>query len=199
MKKFISRKAAAACLVAGMMGASSANALYINVVPVNSTVGIGGSVQVDVHVGDLTDQSAPSLGAYDLNVLFDAALLQYTNIVWGDQLDQAQLGSMTLLDDSAAASGQLNVFEVSYDDIAVLDSQQSGDFVLFSLFFTAAAAGESAIEVDVLALGDAQGNALSADQVTGASVTAVPVPAALPLLMSGLLLLAGRVRKMVRR
>lgn len=195
MKKRISSSVAAACLMAGMLGAGSANAVYISVVPVVSTVGTGDEVQVDFVVGDLTDNTAPSLGAYDLDVVFDGGLLQFTGISWGNQLDQSQLGSLALLDDSAAAGGQLNVFEVSYDDIAILDAQQSASFTLFSLMFTALASGESQIDVDVLSLGDAEGNVLTADQVSGASVTVVPVPAALPLMISGLALLAGRVRR----
>jgi hypothetical protein len=197
MKKIISKGLAVVCLAAGMLGAASANALYVQAVPVDSTVSVGGGVQVDIVIGDLTDNTAPSLGAYDLDVVFDASILQYTNIIWGDQLDQDQLGSLRLLDDSAVQDGLLNVFEVSYDDIATLDSQQSGEFVLFSLLFTALDAGESLFNIDVLALGDAQGNALTADQVSGASVTAVPLPAALPLLMSGLALVAGRIRRRV--
>lgn len=197
MKKFILKSVAATCLVTGMLGAVSANAAYVNVVPVTSIVDAGSNVQVDFVVGDLTDNTAPSLGAYDLNVVFDAALLQYTGISWGNQLDLLQLGSLAMVDDSAAAGGQLNVFEVSYDEIATLDAQQSGSFTLFSLFFTALAVGESQIDVDVLSLGDAEGNALAADQVSGAGVTVVPVPAALPLLVSGLALLAGRVRRRV--
>lgn len=195
MKKIISKSVAAACLVTGMLGAGSANAVYINVVPLTSTVGAGGNVQVDFIVGDLTDNTAPSLGAYDLDVVFDAALLQYSGISWGNQLDQLQLGSLALLDDSAASGGHLNVFEVSYDDIATLDAQQSGSFTLFSLFFNALAVGESQIDVDVLSLGDAEGNALTADQVSGAGVAVVPVPAALPLLISGLVLVGARIRR----
>jgi len=192
------RIAIAGLMVASLLGAGSASAVYIEAVPAAAVVGVGGTVQVDIYIGDLTDFTAPSLGAYDLNVLFDTALLHYTGVSWGNQLDQSQSGSLALADSGAAASGLLNFFEVSYDDIATLNAQQSGGFTLFSVFFTALAVGESEVNIDVLSLGDAEGNALTADQVSGASVTAVPIPAALPLLMSGLLLLAGRIRKSIR-
>lgn len=195
MKNLISKSLAGVCLAAAVLGATSANALYVQAVPVDSTVGVGGSVQVDIVIGDLTDNAAPSLGAYDLDVVFDASILQYTDIVWGNELDQDQLGSLKLLDDGAVQNGLLNVFEVSYDDIATLDSQQSGDFVLFSLLFTALGVGESQVAAGVASLSDAEGNEILADEVSGTIITAVPVPAALPLLMSGLALVAGRIRR----
>jgi len=146
MKKSFSKYVAVAALTtAGILGAGSASALYIDAAPVASTVGIGGAVQVDINIGDLTDFTAPSLGAYDLNVLFDAAKLQYTGVSWGNQLDQSHSGSLALEDNSSAASGLLNFFEVSYDDIATLNTQQTGSFTLVSLFFTALTAGESQV------------------------------------------------------
>jgi len=200
MKKSISKCIAVAGLMAAsLLGADGASAISIDATPVATTVGIGGTVQVDITIDDLTDFTAPSLGAYDLNVLFDAAKLQYTGVSWGTQLDQTHTGSLALEDSSSAGSGLLNFFEVSYDDIATLNSQQSGSFKLVSLFFTALTAGESQVGLNVLSLGDAAGNALTADHVNGASVTAVPVPAALPLLMSGLLMLGGRIRRSARR
>lgn len=202
MKQFIAKCIAKYIAVAGLMatgllGAGSANAVYLTASPLATTVNVGGTVQVDINIGDLTDFTAPSLGAYDLNILFDANLLQYTGVNWGNQLDQAQLGGLASEDSSSAAGGRLNFFEVSYDDVATLNSQQSGSFTLVSLFFTALATGSSQVDIELLSLGDAEGGALTADQISGASVTAVPVPGALPLLLSGLLVLAGRVRKSV--
>lgn len=196
MKKSISKAAALAGLLAtGLLGAVSAHAIYVEALPTSPTVAVGGTVQVDINIGDLTDFAAPSLGAYDLSIMFDAAALQYTGVNWGAQLDQLQLGSLALEDSDSAANGLLNFFEVSYDDIATLNTLQAGDFTVVSLFFTALTAGTSHIVIDVLSLADAESNVLTADRITGADITAVPLPAALPLLMSGLLLLAGRARK----
>src|SRR3990167_6531147 len=190
-------KQAAACwLLAGaLLGTGHASALTVDLVPASGSVALGGNLQLDVRVSDLTDLAAPSLGAYDLNVLFDAAALQYSYVSWGSQLDLEGLGSLTLEDSASAGNGLLNLAEISYDSIALLNDQQAGSFTLFSLFFTATALGNSQVGIDVLALSDAEGLALTADVVSGAQVTVVPVPAALPLLASGLLLLLGRLRR----
>ena len=187
--------ATGALLAGSLLATASASALTVEVLPAVSNVALGGTLQVDVRVSDLTDLAAPSLGAYDLNVLFDAAALQYSHFTWGNQLDLEGFGSLTLSDDSSANNGLLNLAEISYDSIATLNDQQLGSFTLFSLFFTSAALGNTQVDLDVLALSDAEGFNLTADAVNGGDVTVVPVPAALPLLASGLLLLMGRLRR----
>ncbi|HEX4937872.1 MAG TPA: cohesin domain-containing protein [Candidatus Kapabacteria bacterium] len=184
-----------ALLTGSLLGAGSASALTVEMVPATGSIALGGSLQIDVRVSDLTDLAAPSLGAYDLNVLFDAAALQYSHVSWGNQLDLEQLGSLTLEDSGNAGNGLLNLAEISYDTIGTLNDLQAGNITLFSLFFTAVALGNTQVGLDVLALSDAGGSALTADAVSGAQVAVVPVPAALPLLASGLLLLLGRMRR----
>lgn len=192
MKKHI---AIAGLLGASVLGAGQANAVYLQVVPTASSVNVGSTLQVDVTIGDLSDYSAPSLGAYDLSVLFDASQLQFTGVSWGTGLDVLQLGSLTQQDVSGASTGLVNFAEISFDDIVTLNDMQPAAFTLFSVYFTALAIGESQIALDALALGDAEGLALTADSITGADVAVVPLPAALPLLASGLLLLMGRLRR----
>lgn len=194
-KKGVLERAVALLLAGTLLGAGHASALTVDLVPAAGSVAMGSTLQIDVRVSDLTDLAAPSLGAYDLNVLFDAAALQYSHVGWGSQLDLEGMGSLTLEDDNSAGSGLLNLAEISYDNIAILNDQQAGSFVLFSLFFTAAALGNAQVGLDVLSLANAEGFALTADAVSGAQVTVVPVPAALPLLAGGLLLLLGRLRR----
>jgi Cohesin domain len=181
------------------LSAHSALAATLQVVPSVNQIGIGSSVQISVRINDLVDLGAPSLGAYDLDIHFDPTVLSFSGVTWGDallgdQLDLAQLGSFAQIDTGAVANGKLNLFEFSYDDIAALNNTQAGSFTLFSLTFDAVAAGLSPISIDVNALGDANGNALAA-QVGNASVSAVPVPAALPLFASALLVTFARKRR----
>lgn len=187
--------APSALLVAMLLGPVPASALTVDVVPTALSVALGDLVQVDVRVSGLTDHAAPSLGAYDLLVDFNYSLLEFSHVTWGDQLDLEGLGSLTLFDDADADWGTLGVAEISYDSITLLNDQQAGSFTLFSLFFTASALGNAGVYTSMLGLSDAEGLALTADAVSGAQVAVVPVPAALPLLASGLLLLLGRLRR----
>jgi len=180
-------------LCAGLLGTCAAHATSVHALPQATVIGLNDSVQVDINVSELFDGVAPSLGAYEFDIAFDESVLQLNSISWGNQLDLSGLGSLRF--DDASQAGLLNVYEVSFDDIATLNDFQAGDFTLLSLHFSALAAGNSDIGLNVLSLADAEGNSLVADTVTNGNVSVVPVPAALPLLASGLLMLAGRVRR----
>lgn len=189
-----------AAALAVTIGAHNASAATLAVVPAAAQVSVGGTVQVGFTIAGLGDLSAPSLGAYDLDIDFDAGLLNFSGVSWGDplqgsQLDLARLGSYAQIDSSHAGSGKLNLFEFSFDDIAALNNLQAGSFTLFTLSFTAVAKGAASISIGVNALGDAYGNDLAA-QVSNGSVSAVPVPASLPLFTSALLaMVVGRRRR----
>lgn len=175
----------------------TAHAATLSVVPASSTVMQGSTFAVTVAIADLVDGGAPSLADFDIDIDFDANLLGFAGFSWGDallgdQLDLAHLGSLQLFDDSAAAAGHLNFFEVSYDDSTVLNAQQAGSFGLLTLTFQALAAGVASIDVSANALGNVDGDTVSA-QMLGANVRVdqVPLPSALPLFATALLLAGG--------
>lgn len=186
------------------LAGAGAQAATLDVLPSVATPAIGSTFNVTIRVSDLVGAGAPSLADFDLDVHFDASRLGYVGFTWGDavlgdQLDLAHLGSLAFADESQAASGKINYFEVSYDDSALLNSTQAASFGLVTLTFNALVAGSAPITLSVNSLGDVNGNALSA-QVNGASVQVapVPVPASLPLLASALLVaggMGGRRRK----
>ena len=169
----------------GLAVAPAANAISISVVPQSPAVGVGGMFSVDVVAAGLVGGSAPSIGTYDLNVGYDAALLSLANVTFGTGLDVLGLGSFQ--DTSASMPGVANVFELSFDTIAALNSLQPDAFTLFTLTFNANSIGTSLFGLTINALGDAAGNPLAAD-LSNASVTVTPVPLpATPwLLLSGL-------------
>ncbi len=184
----------AAALVAGVSGQAAAASLQMQ--PSLDTIAVGDSVSVQVTIADMFDLAAPSLGSYDLDVNFDAGVLSYSSITWGTQLDLFGLGSLQAIDTAQVASGLLNIYEVSYDDVADLDSLQLNDFTLFTLTFTAIDPGFSALTLNVNDLGDSLGIGIAPSSVGNASVTVseVPLPATLPLFAAGLLTLMRRRR-----
>lgn len=173
---------------------SSAQAASLYVEPQTSSVTAGSAIAIDFTIADLIELSSPSLGDYDFNISFNSNVLNYSSITWGSGLDLQGLGSIRDIDTRQAGSGLLNLFEVSLDDV---DALQPANFTLFTLTFNAIAAGTSPVAVHVNALGDGLGNALTLDNVGSAqvNVNAVPIPAALPLFLSGLLAIAGLKRR----
>jgi len=185
MRKLFSVLMASLVLGAGLVPA--ANAFTISLVPQGSVVNPGGSVAVDVVASGLTDGTAPSLGAWDLNVSFDSSVLSVASVAFGTGLDVLGLGfNIQGFDDSAA--GFVNAFEVSFDSTANLNSLQSGAFTLFTVTFSAASEGASLLGLTSNALSSAEGAALTASALNGASVSIapVPLPAAAWLLISAL-------------
>lgn len=174
-----------------------ARAILLGLDPASQTVGIGDPVQVDLNVSGLGDLSAPSLGAWDVDVGFDPTILGFTGATFSTELDLFGFGS---LNGAFDLGGVVDIFEVSLDLPSDLDSLQTGAFTLATLSFDALAAGVSALSLSVDDLGDSLGDRLVADQVSGASVTVtapvtVPEPGTLALFGLGLVGLAALRRR----
>jgi hypothetical protein len=114
--------------------------------------------------------------------------------VLGDQLDLLGLGSLA---SATPGSGLVNVFELSFDSVDDLNNLQAADFILARLLFDTASAGISALTLNINALGDAFGDALTANvqdgSVTVTSTTIVPEPSSILLLLLGSLFLVRKV------
>jgi hypothetical protein len=186
MRKLFSVLMASLLLVAGLVPA--ANAFTVSLVPQGPLASAGTSFNVDVVAEGLTGGGAPSLGAWDLNVSFDSSVLAVAGVTFGTGLDVLGLGfNIQGFDDSVA--GLLNAYEVSFDSTADLNSLQPGAFTLFTVTFNAMSEGASLLGLTANALGNAEGDALSASALNGSSVSVVapvPLPAAMWLLISGL-------------
>ena len=169
---------------------------WLSIVPSGTEFQTGTSFDVEFRISNLINPEQPSLGSYDLDVNFDAGVLSYSSITWGTQLDLFGFGSLQAIDTAQVASGLLNIYEVSYDDVADLDSLQLNDFTLFTLTFAAINPGVSALTLNVNDLGDSLGIGIAPSSVGSASVTVseVPLPATLPLFAAGLLTLMRRRR-----
>lgn len=199
------KKLYAVLLSLGLCVSLQAQAAFtLDLVTGSPQINLGDNLLVQVQVSGLSQGVSPSLADYDLNLNYDAALFAFDHMVWGDSLQGNQLdldGFGGIAEIASPALGQLNFFQVSFDSAESLNSLQSDSFTLFSLVFASVATGSADFLLTANSLGDAVGNSLVLDAITGNktvsvadSVTPVPLPAALPLLLSalGLMGLLGR-------
>lgn len=188
------RSFARVLLAFALLGSAFAQAqtATITVTPSSQTTAVGSNVLVSVSIAGLLDGVAPSLGAFDLNLLFDPSILSVSNFSFGTGLDVLGLGSVQFSD--VTTPGLLSIGEISLDLPADLNTLQSGAFALFTVTFQAVGTGVSALGLDINALSDAYGEALAATTING-SVSAVPLPAAVWLLLSGVLGVCGFSRR----
>lgn len=152
----------------------SGSATTISLIPSEMNINQDGSVLVDVVVSGLGYDSAPSLGVFDLDVLYDPGILSITNVEFGNQLDIFGLGSYQSVSEPSA--GNLNLFELSYDFAEDLDLYQLDTFSLAALTFSSVAPGFSDITLGINSFGDSNGDPLVVDSLNSASINVSPVP-----------------------
>lgn len=177
--------------------AARADALTISMDPAASIVGLGGSVDIALNVSGLGDLSAPSLGVYDIDVAWDASVVQLDAVSFGDPLlgNQLDLSSFGTIASVGLGAGTVSLFELSLDAPSTLDSLQAGSFTIATLTFQLIDVAATNITPTVVQVGDAFGRPLQIESVTGAVVSAIPEPSAAVLWMAGLLAVRSRIRR----
>ncbi|MFT5758965.1 MAG: hypothetical protein ACI9LM_003714 [Alteromonadaceae bacterium] len=164
---------------------SAAQATLISVVPQSQNVNQGEEVIIDIIISELTNGSALSISSFDININFDATLLRFSNISFGDQLN---FGFGSWQNSSELSAGIFNFSEFSFDDFATIDALQASKFTLASLTFDTKSFGLSALTAHVNGLGDSIGNGLNSRmENSNFNITAVPEPTALLLFIFGIL------------
>lgn len=194
------KKLFASFLALGLSLSLNANAISINLIANQTAVNVGDNLEVQVRISGLNDASAPSLGDYDVNFSYDTSLFDFSGIAWGDSIlgNQLDLSGFGSLQDVSSGLDWLRAFELSFDDALDLESLQAGEFTLFSVLLNAAVIGSGSFSLTTNALGDAYGNGLSIDAITGTTVdvgsVSVPEPSSLLLLLGLLAIVVLRVK-----
>jgi hypothetical protein len=161
----------AGLFVAAAFLPAAVNATSLSLAPATQDIGVGGSFELSLRIAGLGDHAAPSLGAFDLDVTFNSALVQFDSVSFGDPLLGDQLGPVTpSATRSTLSVGSLNLFSVSLDDPADVDSAQPSEFILATLHFTALAQGSSSFDLVNIIFGDANGDRLALDETQNAGV-----------------------------
>ena len=147
----------------------------------------GANLEIAVQIAGLGAGTSPSVGTFDLDVNFDAAMLAPIGVIFGDpilgdQLDFSGFGIKA----SFEGSGFVNLFELSLDTEAELNALQASTFTLATLTFQPLATGSSLLTTTLFALGDAVGDPLGAQLIdSNVDVTVVPEPTSLILVGTG--------------
>ncbi|MEZ5502346.1 MAG: cohesin domain-containing protein, partial [Halioglobus sp.] len=166
-----------------MLGLQPGNTLAVN----------GDTVSLELMVSGLGNFGPDSLGAFDISVAYDAAVLSFAGYSLQNLL--GNVGLLEAIDASGGDSGgTVNVAEVSLLSAVGLNNLQPGEFVLASLSFNVLNLGVGAttaltIGQDAL-LADAAGSRLRVTGTGSATIsgrTAIPLPGTLLLLLGGLL------------
>ncbi len=184
----------------GLSLSLNANAISIDLIANQTAINVGDNIEVQVRISGLSNANAPALGIYDVNFNYDASLFSFSSILWGDSTlgNQLDLNSFGSLQDNNSGLGWLSALEVSFDEVADLELLQAGEFTLFSVLLHAIAIGSGNFSLTTNALGDAYGNDLFTDTITGTTVDvrsiSVPEPSSLLLLLGMLAVITLRAK-----
>lgn len=177
--------------LAGLLLAASAGAVTVELVPSAPTVVAGTPFTVDVVISDLGDFAAPSVGSFDIELIYDPAVALATGVVFGPLLGDPMGGEA--LTGTALVPGSAMTFEVSLLTPAQLVALQPASFVLFTVSFDSLVPGTTTFSTGMLLVGDESGAPLAIDQVIEGSISVLsPVALEIPTLSTwALLLLIG--------
>jgi hypothetical protein len=186
-------------LIFGLLHYGAASAIVVEVIPSSSIVNMGGSLTADIRISGLGDGFAPSLGTYDIDLIFDSNLFTPNSVTFGDPVLGHQLDLFGFMSNPSGASlagpNTLNLFEVSLDFPFDLDDLQAPAFILASVVFDVnQKTGTGLFDLSINALGDSFAFPLDA-QTIAAEVQVVPVPAAIWLFGTGLIGLIGFAKR----
>jgi hypothetical protein len=137
-----------AALVAGAFASQAAHAVAIQFTPTDSAGFVGDVFNIDVFVSGLSSgETAQIVSAFDLDVLYDPAILAATSISFGAALGLADVDTFTSTIFSAGRLDFSNVSLLLNDQLAGL---QGDSILLASLSFSAIGIGSSTLTFDTL-------------------------------------------------
>ena len=170
--------------------AAPAGAVQLDFQPSTQTVNVGDTASVDIVV---SNRGGVSIGAFDLGIGFDPALLAPVDVTFGSALGDPTV--FEALTDVTVSSGVVDLAEVSLLSPPALDALQTTDqLLLATVDFVAMGSGISSLTFVSVDLKDALANELI-PLLGSAQVTSVPQPPGLLLLVSAAAALAALTRR----
>ncbi|MGD9164918.1 MAG: cohesin domain-containing protein [Chromatiales bacterium] len=172
-------------------------AVTISLVPISQEISVGSTTSMELNISDLGDYSAPSLGAFLTEIVFDDSVLSFESVTYGALLGSAEPSLFETDIITTVMPGSVSLDEFSFLSDFELDSLQPSSFTLATLSFTATAAGTSLFDFGLIDLSDAIGFSILDPTLETASITVtpehhtVPEPATYILMLSGLVGIMG--------
>ncbi len=163
---------ASVALLSLMVWATPSWSATLEVVASTAEVHPGETVDISVVISDLGDFAAPSLGTFDLELVYDAGLFDLeagttmVTLLLGDEMLGEAIVSVT------PGAGVVEVVVVSFLISPDLVATQPASFTLFSGTFFPVGAGDGTFDVAVNQLGDEDGAPLPIDAISPVIVTA---------------------------
>ncbi len=190
----------AGLLVAALGFSAPAHAITVSVLPFAADAVPGTTLTLELSISGLGAQAAPSLGAFDIDIGFDPALLTVTGYVPGDGLGSVDALEAIDVGFGLTAPGNFNVGVVSILGEGTLNAIQPTAFVLATVEFLVGSIGIGETTVvgfgTSAALSDGFGDPLAIDVLTASTLTGAPIPLPAPL---GLFLVALAALAVFRR
>jgi len=158
-----------------------ANPISLSFIPSVQSAQIGQSVTVDIFLAGLTPP--PAVGAFDIGVSFDGAILSPTAFTFSAFLGRPD--AFEVLTSLAFMPGLVDFAAVSLLPSAELDPLQPASFSLGTLSFAVIGAGTSPLTFSQTTVDDSFGAKLPVEP-TGGGITGIPEPAGILIFGSGL-------------
>jgi hypothetical protein len=157
-----------------------AAAVSISLTPPGQFVGVGDTFALTLEAGAL---AGAAVGAFDVDVSFDATRFTFVGVTFGGALGDVGLGEQ--LTDVVSGAGSVSLASVSLLDPLALAALQGDPVALASLTFQAIAAGAGAFMIEAAQLSDEFAAELAIGSVVTATVDVVPEPGIALLLALG--------------
>lgn len=121
----------------------AARAAVIDVSASTNALSVGQDVLLNFAISGLSGAPGDSLSAFDLDILYDHAVLQLRDVSFIDPLSHTNLlelpepGSFAFLGDAIDQAPRIDAFGLSGNSAAVLDADQANAFTFLTLTFRA--------------------------------------------------------------
>ena len=138
--------------------AALANTVTLGFVPSSQPVSAGQAIDFEVLIAGIG--APPAVGAFDLTVTYNDALLSLTGVTFGSDL--GNVNAFQALTSDTLLPGSVEFAEVSLLSSSALNARQPSSFALATLSFEGVGSGIASLSLETGVVDDAFGNKLVA-------------------------------------